>query len=164
MIKTYWKQLLVTAYIAIVLILSATAKAESFQPVEAADDLSVLQKRIELLYEGQTSEPAVFAQQVFENDNHKPLVMPFEDRGHFVYEEATSKLVFVSEVTNQIFYVRCDNDVRADITSNVIYNVKGFNFSPSSNQVVGVRSPSQQQVNFLSNNNIIFVTGVEIQR
>lgn len=166
MIKTYWKQLLVTAYIAIVLILSATVKAESVVYLTNIDDeLSNLQDRIATLYS--QSEPAVFAKPSFNPEDAKSLMIPFEDRGYFLFDNTTSKLVFVSDITNKIYYVKCETALRANIDSEKIYTVKGFSLSNNSSISVNgldVRPPSQQQVSFLNPTNFIFVTGVEIQR
>ena len=157
MIKNYWKQLLVTVYIAVVLILSATAKANT----TSFDELANLEQRIENLLVNHT-EPAVFSKsKVSNNINFAPL-KSFEDVGSFVYESSTSRYVFISSQSQRMYYVKFNNDLKEKINSDQIFYVTGLNFSNDSESEL--RPPGEQaSFNFLNPDNFIFVTGVEIQ-
>lgn len=157
MIKNYWKQLLVTLYIAVVLILSATAKANT----ASFDELADLEQRIESLLINHT-EPAVFSKSKVSNSMNSAPLKSFEDVGSFVYESSTSRYVFVSSQSRRMYYVKFSNDLKEKINSDQIFYVTGLNFS--NNFESELRPPSEQaSFNFLNPDNFIFVTGVDIQ-
>lgn len=160
MIKTYWKQLLVTFYIAVVLILSATAKANSEIP-DPDVELLDLEKRLESLMN--QSEPAVFAKSSIVFEKNTPLVKSFEDTGSFMFDSQTGEYVFESSISRKIYVVKLSDELKAEITSDEVYVVKGFDFSDSLS--AGVRPPdsSPQDFSFTNSKDFIFVTGVEIQ-
>lgn len=171
MIKNYWKQLLVTTYIIVVLVLSATARATTEVPTFNNDnELNNLQKRIAEVIDGYT-EPAVFSKSATAFDKSAPLLNSFEDIGYFLIENSNSKLVFVSALTQKIYYVKCENNLKSKIKSDELYVVTGFNLSLKKTSEVASRPPINKQnskqltsFNFFNPMNMIYVTGVEIQR
>jgi hypothetical protein len=166
MIKKHWKQLLVTTYIIVVLVLSATARATSLTPAVVNTDLDDLQKRIAAVLEAR-SEPAVFSKSAAVFSKSEPLLKSFQDIGHFLVDNSNSKLVFISASTQKIYYVKCTRDLKNKINSTELYVVSGFNLVSMNDSESTSRPPQnieQTSMSFLNSRNMIYVTGVEIQR
>ncbi len=171
MIRNYWKQVLVAAYVIVVLFLSATARATSELPdSNLVIELNELQKRIESLY-GQQASQAIYISQE-QNFRPEPAVAyNVEASGYFLVDQISEKLVFVSDEESTIYQISCDDQLKSKITSDKIYTINGIKFSGSINNLNSVRPPKLDDKldknlnNYIYNpKEFIFVTGVETQR
>ncbi len=167
MIRNYWKQLLVVIYIAIVLVLSATAKA-SGESVNHNDALLNLEKRLSEVIRKHSVEPSVNRPNSNFNVNSQLLIYPFEDIGTFTLESAEGRFLFISATSDEIFYVDSNDEITNSLHPGTTYLVKGLRLANIRPNMANLRSPRNNLKNygFRSNKflNSILVTSVETQR
>lgn len=169
MIKNYWKQLLVITYIAIVLALSATAKASS-QPY-SDQELDDLEQRLNKVIEEHKVKPRNLQSDFNFNPDLALLIISFEDVGYFTFEQilgsTDQRVLFISSESDNIFYVNLSEEIKASLELDKMYLIKGFKQSNSDTNTTNSRPPNNiKDYNFELNKFLdsIFVTGVEIQR
>lgn len=136
MLKLHWKKILLSAYVILVLIVSATVKAELFA---SHSDKNVQDVKTQL--KQLSSEIAFMKDRGLLSTNstipasNNLKAEPQSMVGQFIINEGfdgLKRVYFVAQPSNEYFEVNSDSIYNSDITADVLYQVAGFVIKPAS--------------------------------